>query len=175
MNAKQAAGRLRTMILADHTITPAQADLMREIIAAGEQALRQEIVFRFIPGPYEPRGACFEIYRTSEEPHRYYSRLGGAWAVWRAIADRGFGASLCSMDLIPPHATTDKGLSRSINHAAAWFARLGFPELESACQCVHITGGLLSYEPAGSAPRIRADMGEPTWAPDRRPVKMPRQ
>lgn len=181
MNTKQAAGWLRSLIEADVRIEPSQADLMLKIIAAGARAQRQRIVFRWVPRRGEPgasgdpRGECFEIYREGDEPHRYYSHLAGAWPAWRAIADRGFGASLCSPDFITPEAAVDKGLSRSIRQdTAAWLEWLGFPELAAACKCIHITGGLITYEPAGNAPRIIADMGEPTWAPDRRPAKVPR-
>ncbi len=165
---------MREVLLKQALVEDHEAAVFRRALDQVERELlgARPLKFVWVPGPYEPRGACFEIYRAGDEPHRYYSRLAGAWAVWRAIADRGFGASLCSADLAPPHATTDKGLSRSIKRdAAAWFARLGFPELEVACANVHIESGLLTYEPAANVPRILADIGEPTWAPDRRPAK----
>ena len=175
--ARKTLIEMRDVLLERETLhEEPEAAIFRRYLDLIERELRgaRPLRFMWVPGPFEPRGSCFEIYREGDEPHRYYSRLAGAWAVWRAIADRGIGASLCSVDLIPPHATTDKGLSRSIRRdAAAWFTRLGFPELAVACVSTHIENGLITHEPAGNASRILADMGEPTWAPDRRPAKAP--
>ncbi|TXI28094.1 MAG: hypothetical protein E6Q69_17035 [Aquipseudomonas alcaligenes] len=175
--ARKTLIEMRDVLLERETLhEEPEAAIFRRYLDLIERELRgaRPLRFMWVPGPFEPRGSCFEIYREGDEPHRYYSRLAGAWAVWRAIADRGIGASLCSVDLIPPHATTDKGLSRSIRRdAAAWFTRLGFPELAVACASTHIENGLITHEPAGNAPRILAGMGEPTWAPDRRPAKVP--
>ncbi|MBP75684.1 MAG: hypothetical protein CMK85_04555 [Pseudomonadales bacterium] len=171
----QCRNRLRDLVRADFMVTPSRAEVMLAIIEAGARQQRQQIVFRWVPGACDPRGDCFEIYRTGDEPHRFRTTKAGVWPAWCVMADRGFGDSLRARDFAEPGATTDKAVSRAIRQdAASWFAYLGFPELEAACKCIHLKGGLFEYEPAGNAPRIKADTAAPTWAPAKRIPKAPR-